>query len=89
MPVSGDTLLRLIRSGEAPRHPSPRVVGIDDWSFRRGQSYGTIVCDLERRRVIDLAETIDVHGIFHVCRARSVTPSSSINNCGERSRSLP
>ncbi len=63
MPVSGDTLLRLIRSGEAPRHPSPRVVGIDDWSFRRGQSYGTIVCDLERRRVIDLlpdrtAETV-------------------------------
>ena len=54
MPVSGDTLLRLIRSGEPPHHPSPRVVGIDDWSLRRGQSYGTIVCDLERRRVIDL-----------------------------------
>ncbi len=63
MPVSGDTLLRLIRSGESPRHPAPRFVGIDDWAFHRGQSYGTIVCDLERRCVIDLlldrtAETV-------------------------------
>ncbi len=30
------------------------MVGIDDGAWRRGQSYGTIVCDLERRRVIDL-----------------------------------
>jgi len=54
MPVSGDTLLRLVRSVELERHPPPRVVGIDDWAWRRGQRYGTIICDLERRRVIDL-----------------------------------
>jgi len=54
MPVSGDTLLRLIRAAEMERHPSPRVVGIDDWSWRRGLRYGTILCDLERGRVIDL-----------------------------------
>ncbi len=54
MPASGDTLLRLVRAAELERHPSPRVVGIDDWAWRRGQRYGTIVCDLERGRVIDL-----------------------------------
>ena len=54
MPVSGDTVLRLVRRrGIAPGPPLP-VVGIDDWAWRRGRSYGTIVCDLERRRVIDL-----------------------------------
>lgn len=54
MPVSGDTVLRLIRRrGTVPSAP-PRVVGIDDWAWRRGRSYGTIVCDLERQRVIDL-----------------------------------
>ena len=42
---------------------TPRVVGIDDWAWRKGQRYGTIVCDLERNRVIDLlpdreAETV-------------------------------
>ncbi|MGN7126071.1 transposase [Methylorubrum thiocyanatum] len=54
MPISGDTVLRLIcRRGIAPA-PPPRVVGIDDWAWRRGRSYGTIVGDLERHRVFDL-----------------------------------
>ncbi|GAB6843653.1 hypothetical protein HNR00_001179 [Methylorubrum rhodinum] len=54
MPVSGDTVLRLIRHRGINPSPPPRVVGIDDWAWRRGRSYGTIVCDLERRCVIDL-----------------------------------
>jgi transposase len=54
MPLSGDTLLRLIRKAALEPHPPPRVAGIDDWSWRRGQRYGTIICDLERRRVIDI-----------------------------------
>ena len=54
MPLSGDTLLRLIRTAELEPHPPPQVAGIDDWSWRRGQRYGTIICDLERRRVIDI-----------------------------------
>ena len=29
-------------------------IGIDDFTFRRGQTYGTIVCDLERRRPVTL-----------------------------------
>lgn len=29
-------------------------LGIDDWAWRRGQRYGTIVVDLERGEVIDL-----------------------------------
>ncbi|WP_026606803.1 transposase [Methylocapsa acidiphila] len=29
-------------------------LGIDDFAFRRGQTYGTIVCDLERRRPVTL-----------------------------------
>lgn len=63
LPLSGDTLLRLVRIAELEAHPSPRIVGIDDWAWRRGRRYGTIVCDLERRRVIDVlpdrsAETV-------------------------------
>ena len=33
---------------------SPRVIVIDDWALRKGRTYGTIVVDLERRRVVDL-----------------------------------
>jgi transposase len=54
MPVSGDTLLRLIRASGIAIAPPPRIIGVDDWAWRRGHRYGTIICDLERRRVIDL-----------------------------------
>jgi transposase len=55
MPVSGDTLLRLIRASALTVPPPARVIGVDDWAWCRGRRYGTIICDLERgRRVIDL-----------------------------------
>jgi transposase len=54
MPVSRDTLLRAVRRRPVRPMRPPRVVGIDDWAWRRGHRYGTIVCDLERREIIDL-----------------------------------
>jgi transposase len=54
LPVSKDTLLRIVRRHAASPPDLPRVVGIDDWAFKRGQRYGTIVVDLERRRIVDL-----------------------------------
>ncbi|MFQ6242252.1 ISL3 family transposase [Sinorhizobium meliloti] len=54
MPVSGDTLLRMVRVAACEPISAPRVVGVDDWAWRKGQRYGTIICDLERNRVLDL-----------------------------------
>ena len=31
-----------------------RVVGIDDWAWRRSQRFGTVMCDLEPRRIVAL-----------------------------------
>jgi hypothetical protein len=30
------------------------IIGIDDFAWKRGQRYGTVICDLEHRRIIDL-----------------------------------
>lgn len=54
LPVSRDTLLRVVRRRAPPTDGTPRVVGIDDWAWRKGHRYGTIICDLEQRRIIDV-----------------------------------
>ena len=54
MPVSKDTLLRVVRARAPEATPASRVIGIDDWAWKRGHRYGTIVCDLERREIVDL-----------------------------------
>jgi len=54
LPVSKDTLLRVVRRHAAYDTSPLCVIGIDDWAWKRGQRYGSIICDLERRRVVDL-----------------------------------
>jgi len=54
VPVSNDTLLRVVRRRASPPVEAPTVAGIDDWAFRRNRRYGTIVCDLERRQIVTL-----------------------------------
>ena len=54
MPASADTLLRLVHRLPLPAQEVPRVVGVDDWAIRKRCTYGTVVVDLERRRVLDL-----------------------------------
>jgi transposase len=54
MPVSPDTLLRRVKHAPPGPAAAGRVIGIDDWAWRKGQRYGTILVDLEQRRVVDL-----------------------------------
>lgn len=54
MTTIADTLLRLVHALPLPMIGQPRIVGIDDWAWKKGRRYGTIRCDLERHRPIDL-----------------------------------
>ena len=57
MPISADTVVRVVKRGApaASANEGVRVVGIDDWAWQKGQQhFGTILVDLEQRRVIDV-----------------------------------
>src|SRR5947207_3134355 len=54
MPVSRHTMLRLLRHASTPAAPAVRILGVDDWSIRKGQTYGTLLVDLQAHRIVDV-----------------------------------
>jgi transposase len=54
LPISSDALLERIRRAPRLGAEQVKVLGVDDWAIKKGHSYGTILVDLERRRVVDL-----------------------------------
>lgn len=57
VPTSSDTFLSLVRKEELLPVESPTVVGIDDWSLKKGRRYGSLICDLTNRKPVDLLES--------------------------------
>jgi hypothetical protein len=84
IPASNDTILRHLKRHVAKNHigAAPRVVGIDDWSWRRGSTCGTIMIDLEQRQVVDVLADRSAHGTAEWLEQHPEIEIVSRDRCG-------
>jgi transposase len=87
-PTSRTTLLRLVRALPEPQLDTPRELGVDEFAFRRGRRYGTILIDARSHHVVDLLEDpsadalvkwLNEHpGVNVICRDRDCVYASAV-----------
>jgi transposase len=54
VPTTAKTIIRRVLQLPLPSEGSVRKVGIDEWAWKKGHRYGTILVDLEKRRVVQV-----------------------------------
>ena len=92
IPLCNTTILRDIHRMSIMPRDSVKNIGVDDWAFRKGITYGSIIVDLDIGRVIDLLGDrgkdsfrtwLFKHpNISLVSRDRSTDYTSAINSSG-------
>lgn len=94
IPVCNTTILRDIHRTTLPGHKNVTRIGVDDWAFRKGVEYGSIIIDLDTGHAIDLLgdrehesfkSWMDEHSdVRLVSRDRSTEYSAAIASTGRK-----
>ncbi len=54
MPTTAKTIIRRVLQLSLPKESLVRIAGIDEWAWKKGSHYGTILVDLQHRRIAAL-----------------------------------
>ena len=54
VPTTAKTIIRRVLQLPLPNEGLVHKVGIDEWAWKKGHHYGTILVDLEKRRIVQL-----------------------------------
>lgn len=54
MPISNSTLLRLINKAPFPPLDQLNAIGVDDWAYKKRDSYCRILINLGTGKIVDL-----------------------------------
>lgn len=91
---SSSTCLRIVKSIQIPDDKNLTTIGIDDWAYRKGLSYGTIIVNTIDHRPVELLKSRtkeDVtewfkehHSVRHVTRDRASSYSSAISHANPK-----
>ena len=59
--VSGDTIIRILlrKAEQLPEEKCSDVIGVDDWAYKKGNKYGTVICDGKTHNPITILEGRD------------------------------
>jgi transposase len=84
IPISDSAVLRQLKSHvRKHRETKPlRAIAIDDWSWRKGSAYGTIIVDLERGTVADVLKTRSAQATADWLNQHPGTEIVSRDRCG-------
>ncbi|MEQ8199524.1 MAG: ISL3 family transposase [Clostridiaceae bacterium] len=90
IPISASTILRLTKNYNVNVKYDAEFIGIDDFSFRKGITFGSIICDLKTGRPIDIIDSRNLDEVIAhlklykhakiVSRDRSTTYAKAIKD---------
>ena len=91
---SSSTCLRIVNSIEVPQDKNLTTIGIDDWAYRKGLSYGTIIVNALDHRPVELLQSRSTDDVvewlkkqdylMHVTRDRASSYSKAISTGAPR-----